>query len=163
MRSAKTSKHKLPCRRRVHLHKSASFKTIFEQKTLTNKTNCKNDHTMIEQSACGKTSTNITEHTPTLQILAFILKPVAWNFPGVPRYFCDMFFWTSEGHPLDRCWPPLGHPWWDFVLEDFKKQIAPNVKESRATNGTNHTFKKQAMIQNNDTDNHSKQIIFPST
>ena len=36
MQGAETSKIMLPCERRVHLHKSASFKTIFE-KDLTNR------------------------------------------------------------------------------------------------------------------------------
>ena len=31
LQGAKTSKTMLPCKRRVHLHKSASFKMIFEQ------------------------------------------------------------------------------------------------------------------------------------
>ena len=35
MQGAKTSKIMLPCQRHVHLHKSDSFKTIFEQ-ILTN-------------------------------------------------------------------------------------------------------------------------------
>jgi hypothetical protein len=48
------------------------------------------------------------------------------------------------GTPLDQFWPPLGHPWSDFVdfLQDFRSKIGPKVKDSRATNSTNHTFKK---------------------
>ena len=63
--------------------------------------------------------------------------------------------------PLDRFWPPLGHPWSDFVdfLKDFGSRIAPNFKDSRATIVTNHTFKKQAKIQKQFTNNPSNHII----
>ena len=61
---------------------------------------------------------------------AFFLRPVFRNSLGVPS--------------LDRFGLPLGHPWSDFVdfLQDFKSKIGPKVKDSRATNSTNHTFKK---------------------
>ena len=60
---------------------------------------------------------------------AFFLRPVFRNLWGVP---------------LDQFWPPLGHPWSEFVdfLQDFKSKIGPKFKDSRATNGTSHTFKK---------------------
>ena len=68
-----------------------------------------------------------------------------------------------KGTPLDRFWYPLGHPWSDFIdlLEDFRSKSAPNFKDSRATNGTNHTLKKTSKDkQINFTDRQSKQIIF---
>ena len=43
MQGAKTSKIMRPCGRHVHLHKSASFKTIFEQF----QTNHKNDAIIV--------------------------------------------------------------------------------------------------------------------
>ena len=45
---------------------------------------------------------------------------------------------------MDRCWPPLRHPWSDFLnfSEDRQSKIAPNIKDFRATNGASHTFKK---------------------
>ena len=50
MQGANTSKTILPCGRRVHLHKSASLKKVFEQ-TLTNQRNeATNDHKMIGTS-----------------------------------------------------------------------------------------------------------------
>ena len=50
MQAAKTSKFMLPCRRRVHLHTSASFKTIFEQIQTNHKNYIKFDPKMIEKS-----------------------------------------------------------------------------------------------------------------
>ena len=57
---------------------------------------------------------------------------------------CGAFFETSGGTPLDRFGPPLRHPWSDVLdfLEEFRSKFAPKVKDSRATNGTNHTLKK---------------------
>ncbi len=48
------------------------------------------------------------------------------------------------GTPLDQFWPPLRHPWSDFVdfLQDSRSKIYPKFKYSRTTNSTNHTFKK---------------------
>ena len=45
---------------------------------------------------------------------------------------------------LDRFWPPLGHPWSDFInfLLDSRSNFAPNFKDSDATNYLHHTFKK---------------------
>ena len=50
MQGAKTSKNMLPCGRRVHLHKSISFNTIFEQIQIDHKNDDKNDPKMIEES-----------------------------------------------------------------------------------------------------------------
>ena len=80
---------------------------------------------------------------------------------------CLRFSWASAfysrpvfrnlwegGEPLDRFWPPLGHPRSNFV-----DLVAPTFKDSRATDGTNHTFKNQTKIQKHFTDNKSKQIF----
>ena len=54
-----------------------------------------------------------------------ILEPVAWMFPGVARFFADLFFGTSAGTPkgdighlLEGFWSPwarLNHPLWNDV------------------------------------------------
>ena len=49
MQGAKTSKTMSPCGRRVHIHKSASFKTIFEQIPNIDKSSAKTDSEMIEK------------------------------------------------------------------------------------------------------------------
>ena len=63
-------------------------------------------------------------------------------------FFFGLFLGTSGGTPLDQLWPPLGHPWSDFVdfFQDFRSKIGPKVKDSRATNSTNHTFRKKTGI-----------------
>ena len=48
MQGAKTSQIMLPWRRRVHLHKSASFKTIFEQILKSHENDANNDPKMID-------------------------------------------------------------------------------------------------------------------
>ena len=63
------------------------------------------------------------------------------------------------GTLLDTFWPPMGHPWFDFVdfLQDFTSKIDPKFKDSRATTGTNHTFNKNKQgFPNNFTGNQSK-------
>ena len=50
MQRVEKSKPMLPCWRRVHLHKSASFKTIFEQIPTNHKTDAKIDIKMVEKS-----------------------------------------------------------------------------------------------------------------
>ena len=66
-------------------------------------------------------------------------------------FVSDMFFDPLGGTPLDRCWHPLRHFWSEFLdlLEEFRSEFAPNVKDSRAINGTNHTFKKARKDSNN--------------
>ena len=63
-----------------------------------------------------------------------IWDPFAWLFPAVARFVRNLFFRTSGVYP----------PWSDCVdcLEDFGSRFAPKIKDSRATHGTNHTFKK---------------------
>ena len=50
MQGAKTSKGMLQCKRHVHLHKSISFKTIFEQIQTICKSDAKNDSKMMRTS-----------------------------------------------------------------------------------------------------------------
>ena len=50
MQGAKTSKLMLPCGRRVHLHKSASSKAIFEQLLTNHENDAKIDSKMTEKS-----------------------------------------------------------------------------------------------------------------
>ena len=47
---AETSKTMFPCGRRVHLHQSDNFKTVFEQIPTNNKNDVKIDPKMAEQS-----------------------------------------------------------------------------------------------------------------
>ena len=49
MQGAKTFKIMFLCERRVHLHKSAGFKTIFEEIPPNHKNDAKNDSNIIEQ------------------------------------------------------------------------------------------------------------------
>ena len=50
MQGAKTSKNMLPCKRRVHLYKSTSFKTVFKQIQNNHKNDAKIDPKMVETS-----------------------------------------------------------------------------------------------------------------
>ena len=50
MQGAETSKSMLPCGRRVHLHESAIFETIFEQIKKHHKNDIKVDRKNIEKS-----------------------------------------------------------------------------------------------------------------
>ena len=66
-----------------------------------------------------------TKIPPTLRFRGPILEPVAWLFPGVARFFADLFFGTSAGTPkndfgylLEGFWPPwarLNPPLWNDV------------------------------------------------
>ena len=44
-----------------------------------------------------------------------IVEPVAWHFPAVARFVCDLLFGISGGSPLDWFWHPLGDPWSDVL------------------------------------------------
>ncbi len=101
----------LSCRRGVLLAKAAGFKKIPEDIQIKQEIDAKNSPKAIEktikkqsQKWCGKTSENIIQSTPSCQILVPILEPVAWYFPGVARFFCDLFFGTSGGEPP---WTPV--------------------------------------------------------
>ena len=65
-----------------------------------------------------------------IQMLAPNLEPLAWHFPGIAFLFVTCFSEPMGGTPLDRCWPPLGHPCFDFLdlLEEFRSRFAQNVK-----------------------------------
>ena len=159
----------IPWGRRVHLHKQASFKTIFENiikvigMYLKQNPKLSNKSFKIIKQMMWK---NIETHHPQYAKLsnvssdlgascirllrgsAFFSRPVFRNLWGYPL-----------GTPLDRC-EPLGHTWPDFVtfLEDLGSKLAPQFKDSRATNVTNHNFKKTSTISNFFADNQSKQI-----
>ena len=82
MQDAETSKIMLPCWRRVHLHKSASLKTIFEQIRKNHKNDAKNYPKLIEKhlqqkEKIGKLSKHIPTNTPKFQISAPIWEPAA--------------------------------------------------------------------------------------
>ena len=68
----------------------------------------------------------ITQITTKFQIMG----PILWHV-----FVCDLLFGTSEGHPLDRSGPPLGHLWSDILhwLDEFSKHCTPNVKDPKAT------------------------------
>ena len=75
MQGAETSKTMFPCWRRVHLHESASFKTIFERLQTNHKKYAKIDPKMTENTIFKnikewyeKTSKHITENNPNFQI-----------------------------------------------------------------------------------------------
>ena len=67
---------------------------------------------------------------------------------------------TSGGVPVGPICASPGAPMVRFcrLFRDSNSKFAPKFKAFRATNGTNHTFKK-ARIQKMFTDNQSKQII----
>ena len=44
-----------------------------------------------------------------------IWDPFTLGLPTVENLFCDLVFGSSAGHPLDRFWPPLWHPWSDVL------------------------------------------------
>ena len=122
----------LPCLRRVHLHKSASFKTIFEPIQTNHKKDSKIDPKIIENQFWNHTKRvrkNIDEYWPQyskFQIGALILEPVAWLIPGVAHFCLRPVFRNHWGvPPVDRVWPSLGHPWIDFV--DFLKIWVGNL------------------------------------
>ena len=157
-----------PCKRRVHLHKSANFKTIFEH-ILTNHEN-NVDPKMIDKSIqkpsnkwFGKTLKHITPNTQQIQIWDPILEPVAWNFRLVARFVCDLFFRTSGGYtPLDLFWLLLRHVWSESLhFWRFQRQFCsifsknPEQQMASTTPSTN-----QKGIQTNFTDNQPHHYLF---
>ena len=65
----------------------------------------------------------------------------------------------GEGTPIGLVLASPAAPLVSFscLFGRFLEQICSKFhKDSRATNGNNHTFKKQARIQNKNTDNQSK-------
>lgn len=82
--------------------------------------------------------------SPTLRFGVPFWNQLRCSFQGGRVFFATCFSEPLGGTPLDQFWPPLGHPWSDFVdfLQDFRSKIGPKFKDSRATNSTNHTFKK---------------------
>ena len=155
MQGYKTWKFMLPCRRRVHSHKSTNFKTIFEQIQKNHKNDAKNDPKTSEKNIqklsnkwFGKSIENIFQTIRCWLPFGSLLPDGFWLLRVI---FATYNFRTSGGTPLVWFWPPLGHPWFDFVdlLHDSRSNFAPNFEDSRATNYTNHTFKqnKQGLIK----------------
>ena len=52
------------------------------------------------------------------------------NIEGVMRFFCDLFFGTSGGIPLDQFGPSLGHPWsiLSISCKISRTNLIPNSK-----------------------------------
>jgi hypothetical protein len=98
----------------------------------------------------GKASKKSLKIPPTLRFRGPILEPFVRRFRSFCCFLVICFSEPLGGTPLDRLWPPLVHPWFDFVdlLEDFGSKFALNFKDSRATNVTNHTFKKTSKDSN---------------
>ena len=112
------------------------------------------------QNKIGNTSKKITQTVPKFQTLVSILEPFAWHFRLVAHLFRDLFFGTYGGYPLEsilafpgaRSLGPILSTFWKISVAHF----APKFKDSRATNGTNHTFRqKQVRIQTNTADQSS--------
>ena len=100
----------LPCGRRVHLHKSASFETIFEQIQTNHKNDAENDPNIIGKSIFGKHRTtlpNIFKHFKSwLPIGSYLLATFLLQRVFLAAWFLE----PLRGHPLDRLGPPQGHP-----------------------------------------------------
>ena len=156
MQGAITSKNMLPRRRRVHLHKSASFKTIFDQIKKNHKKYAKNDPKMIENTKFRKNGveTNRNKFPAIRQTFRFwfpfwsqLLSPFTlWRV-----LFATCFSEPLGGTPLDRCWPPLGLPRSDSIdlLEDFGASLLQNSKIPEQQMAQTTPSKKLARIQNN--------------
>ena len=106
-------------------------------------------------------SKNIFQIQQTFRLWLPFWSQLRDGFPPWRISFATCFLEPLGGTPLDRCWPPLGHPGSDFVtfLEDSNSKFISIFEDSRATNGTNHTSTKQVRIQTN-TENQSKQLMF---
>ena len=111
MQGAKTLKTIFPCSRRVHLHKSAGLKTIFEQIPNKHKNDAKND----PDETTVKLHKNIMRKKMKIQqilrmfrcwlpLWTHLLEP----FPRWRVFVRDLFFGTSEGYPLGQIWASLG-------------------------------------------------------
>ena len=115
---AEVSKTMLPYGRGVNLQKSNSFIMEFEQIQTNHKKWCSNWSLTIEQCIertsnkwCATTSKHITNNTPNFQMLASMLEPFAWHFPGLARLVVICF---SE--LLDAGWG--GEVGWVSALAD---------------------------------------------
>ena len=78
-------------------------------------------------------------------MLVPILEPVAWYFRLVARLSRDPFFVTSGGRgPLGSILASPEAPLFllSDLFEDSSCKFATKLRDFRATDGTNHTFKK---------------------
>ena len=98
-------------------------------------------------------------NTPNFQILAPILEPVAWRFPGVARLFA--FGGTSGGYTLGPIWASTGAPLIRFV--SFWKSSGANVLQMseilKQPMAPTTPKQKQATMPKNFTENQSRQVI----
>ena len=134
------AKKMFPCGRRIHLYKSASFKTIFGQskKQMMLKLIPKLSFLSFFvfetiQKYYEKHREILPKYTKVFSILVPILEPFAWLFLGTSGGYALGSILTSPGAPFG----PILPTFWKTLIE----KIAPNFKDSRPTNGTNHTFK----------------------
>ena len=147
MRGAETSNTLLPCWRGVHLHKAASFKMIFEKIQTKHTYDAKMDPKTIEQTFKNnpKHAERHRKTSPRMsQTFRFWLPfgTICLKLSSSSVFaFATSFSEPLRGYPLDRFWSCLGPPWSYFpeFLADFRSNSAVNDKDSRATNGTNHT------------------------
>ena len=140
----------LSCWRRVHLHKSDSFKRIFKQIQTSHTTYAKNVSKMIGKTInkssnkwCRKTLNN---NDPKYTKLSYCGSHFGICFLRVSDS-CAFCLWPVfrnlwGGTPLDRFWHQLEPPWSNLVdfMEEFRSKLAPNFRDSRITNCTNHTL-----------------------
>ena len=105
---------------------------------------------------------NIEKHISKILQVFRCWLPFPWHFRPVANLFRDLFFGTSGGYPLGSILASPGHPWSDSVdlLEDFSCKLAPNFREVKATNGTNHTLKTQQVRIQTNTPNQSNLYIY---
>ena len=99
----------LPCRRRVHLHKSASFDFVFVKIQTNQKHGAIIDPKPIEKSIYENHPNNDSEINRQIspkipfQILGPIREPDAGHVRGPARFVRYLFVRTSGGTPSDRC------------------------------------------------------------
>ena len=152
---AETSKNMLPCQRCVHLHKLASFEMVFGK--IENKNWCKMDPRLSTnqfkkhpKQLYENKSNNINPNTPNIQISAPLLEPIASHFPRWRVVFATCFSeplgvapWTDFGRPWGTLGPMASTCWKISVAN-----LLQHFRDSRATNGTDHTFKKTSKDSN---------------
>ena len=114
------------------------------------------DPKTIETTSLKTLKSNAETHR---HLLLKIRKPSRcwlpfWNNlrePFVPWHVC---FATCFPDPLGYTLAPFGHslehPWSSMfdILKESGSKLAPRVKDSRATNGTTHTFKNTSTDSN---------------
>ena len=122
----KVLKHRKPCSRvgAVHIYTHQLLLNSFRQKTII-QNNANIDPKMIEKS----NRKNIEQ---------MMQQNIENNYPTYAKKI------DIGSHFGGICLGSYGSPWSDFVDfgENVGSKLAPQIKDSRATNCTNHTFKK---------------------